>query len=102
MPDKTMDSLKQAFMKENKNKADDCPMAEQISAYAFGELGPEQSRKVKEHLASCRYCLDMYLDIRVAQEEADSLTGQKPHVLPGLQEAIDKGKKPSVSFFNQN
>ena len=96
MPDETLDSLKQAFMKDNDN-IDECPMAEQTSAYAFGELSPEESEKTRDHLKSCRYCLDLYMDIRVAEGDAEKLKDKNVEVLPGLQKAIDKGKKPTVS-----
>lgn len=94
MSDKIMDSLRKAFMKDKENIVDECPMADKTSAYAFGELGPEESGKVKDHLNSCRYCLDLYMDIRMAEEDAKD---EKVEVLPGLQSAIDRGKKPAAS-----
>ena len=98
MSDKTLDSLKQAFMKDKENIVDECPMADQISGYAFGELGPEESGKVKDHLNSCRYCLDLFMDIRMAEEDAKN---EKVEVLPGLQSAINRGKKPVASPFQK-
>lgn len=98
MSDKTMDSLKQAFMKDKENIVDACPMADQTSAYAFGELGPEESDKVKDHLKTCRYCLDLFMDIRIAEENAKD---EKVEVLPELQNAIDRGKKPVGSPFQK-
>ncbi len=98
MSDKTMDSLRQAFMKDKENIVDECPMADQTSAYAFGELGPEESGKVKDHLKTCRYCLDLYMDIRMAEEDAKN---EKAEVLPGLKSAIDRGKKPAASFLQK-
>jgi hypothetical protein len=100
MSDDTMESLRQAFMKENDNKTD-CSMAEMTTAYAFGELGSEEATKVKEHLHTCRHCLELYMDIKVAEDDAENVKNQKVEVLPGLQRAIDKGKKPRVSIFNQ-
>lgn len=94
MSDKTMESLRQAFMKDKENIVDECPMVDQTSAYAFGELGPEESGKVNDHLKTCRYCLDLYMDIRMAEEDAKN---EKVEVLPGLQSAIDRGKKPTAS-----
>lgn len=98
MSDKTMDSLRQAFMKDKENIVDECPMADQTSAYAFGELGPEESDKVKDHLKTCRYCLDLYMDIRMAEEDAKN---EKVEVLPGLKSAINRGKKPAASFLQK-
>jgi len=101
MSDKIMDSLRQAFMKDKENIADECHMADQISAYAFGELGPEESGKVKDHLLTCRYCLDLYMDIRMAEKDAKIAKGEKVEVLPKLQSAIDRGKKPVASPFQK-
>ena len=98
MSDEIMDSLKQAFMKDKENIVDECQMADQTTAYAFGELGPEESAKVKDHLTTCRYCLDLYMDIRMAEENAKD---EKVEVLPELQRAIDRGKKPAVSPFQK-
>jgi len=99
--DEIMDSLKQVYMKDKENIPDQCLMADQVSGYAFGELGPDDSEKVKEHLKSCRFCLDLFMDIKMADEEAAKLNDQKVDVLPGLQKAIDKGKKPSASYFQK-
>jgi len=98
MSDEFIDSLKQAFMKDKENIADGCQMEDQTTDYAFGELGPEESDKVKDHLTTCRYCLDLYMDIRMAEENAKY---EKVEVLPELQRAIDKGKKPAVSPFQK-
>ena len=77
MPDKTMDSLRKAFMKDKDNIPDDCPMAEQVAAYAFGDLGPKEAKKVKDHLTTCRYCLDLYMDIGMAEEDVKSGMAEK-------------------------
>ncbi|MFH1982950.1 MAG: DUF4384 domain-containing protein [Pseudomonadota bacterium] len=96
MADELMDSLKKAFMKENDKSGGECPMTDQATAYAFGELAPEEAEKVKEHIHECRHCLDLVMDIRVAEEEAESLKGQPVEVVAGLQKAIDKGKAHSL------
>jgi hypothetical protein len=101
MTDEIMDNLKQVYMKDKENIPDECPMADQVSGYAFGELSPDESGKVKEHLKSCRFCLDLFMDIRMADEEATKLKDQKVEVLPGLQKAIDKSKKSSDPPFKK-
>ena len=73
MTDKMIDSLKEAFMNDKKNMVDDCQMADKISSYAFGELGPKESAVVKEHLTTCRSCLDLYMDLRMAEEDAKAI-----------------------------
>ncbi|GAB6906665.1 hypothetical protein DESC_40091 [Desulfosarcina cetonica] len=97
MSDEFIESLRQAYMQDNDNIPDECPMADRVTDYAFGELGTEDTEKVREHLKSCRHCLDLYMDIKVSEEEAEQTNDQKVEVLPGLQKVIDKGKKPAVS-----
>jgi len=97
MSDKTIESLRQAYMQDNDNNPDECSMADQVTDYAFGELDIEDAEKVREHLKSCRSCLDLYMDIKVSEEEADQAKDKNVNVLPGLQKAIDKRKAPSVS-----
>jgi hypothetical protein len=97
MPDEMIDSLRKAYMKDKDNTADDCQMSDQIAEYAFGELDPDEAKKVKEHLSSCRSCLDLYMDIKMAEEDERIAKGEKVEVLSGLQQALDKGKKPTVS-----
>ena len=76
-------------------------MAEMTTAYAFGELGPDETKKVQEHLHTCRHCLELYMDIKVAEDDAENAKNQKVAVLPGLAQAIGKGKKPSASIFTK-
>jgi hypothetical protein len=97
MSDEMMDNLKQAFMKDKDKSFDECPVADLISNYAFGELSPENIKRVEEHLRSCRSCLDLYMDIKLAEEDAYSLKKEKVEVLPGLQQAIKKKRRPKAS-----
>ena len=101
MPDETIESLKQAFMKDKDNISDECPMADQISEFAFGELGHQVSKEAEEHLKSCRSCLDLFMDIRMAEDDAVQIKNEKVEVLPGLKRAIEKGKRPSVSIWQK-
>jgi len=101
MSDELIESLRQAYMQDNDNIPDECSMADQVTDYAFGELNAEEAKKVKEHLKSCRYCLDLYMDIKMAEEEAEQAKDEKVEVLPGLQKAIDKGRKPAVSPWHK-
>jgi hypothetical protein len=95
MIEENFEGLKKAFM-ENKTNADDpCPMADHVTDYAFGELDAEEGLKVRQHIQTCRQCLELYMDIRLAEEESQK--SNKVEVLPGLQKAIDKSKKPKVS-----
>ncbi len=101
MPDETIESLKQAFMKDKDNISNECPMADQISEFAFGELGSQESKEAEEHLKSCRSCLDLFMDIRMAEDDAVQVKNERVEILPGLKRAIDKGKRPSVSIWQK-
>ncbi|MGD9976250.1 MAG: zf-HC2 domain-containing protein, partial [Desulfatirhabdiaceae bacterium] len=97
MSDEFIESLRKAYMQGRDNISDECPMADRVTDYAFGELDTVEAYEVREHLKSCRSCLDLYMDIKVSEEEAEQVKDQRVDVLPGLQKAIDKGKKPSLS-----
>jgi len=97
MSDELIESLRQAYMKEKDNISDECSMADLVMDYAFGELDNEEAEKVREHLKACRSCLDLYIDLKVSEEKAEQAKDQGVEVLPGLQKAINKGKKPAVS-----
>jgi hypothetical protein len=97
MSDELIESLRQAYMKEKDNISDECSMADLVMDYAFGELDTDEAEKVREHLKACRSCLDLYIDLKVSEEKAEQAKDQGVEVLPGLQKAINKGKKPVVS-----
>jgi len=101
MTDKMIKDLKEAFMNDKKDMVDECPMADKISSYAFGELDPKESAVVKDHLTTCRYCLNLYMDLRMAEEDAKNAKVKSAEVLPGLQEAIDKEKKLAEPPFKK-
>ena len=97
MSDELVESLRQAYMQDKDNIPDECSMADLVIDYAFGELDAEEGEKVRAHLKTCRHCLDLYMDLKVSEEEAEQAKDQAIEILPGLQKAIDKGKKPTVS-----
>jgi hypothetical protein len=70
MSDEFMESLRQDYLSDKENNPDECSMADQVTDYAFGELNEEDAEKVKDHLKSCRSCLDMYMDIKMAEEDS--------------------------------
>lgn len=96
-----IDSLKGAFMKDNKDMLENCHMTDSIIPYAFGELGTNESAAVKEHLTTCRSCLNLYMDLRMAEEDAKEIKNEPVKMLPGLQQAIDKKKKLVESPFKK-
>src|SRR4030095_11008957 len=48
-----------------------------LSAYLHGELRPEESRRVAEHLMSCRRCRDEYEEIKFGARLAAQLKEEK-------------------------
>lgn len=99
MIDDDLEGLKKAFMSDKTSTNDECPRADMVSAYAFGELNTEEGLKVREHIQTCRQCLELYMDIRLAEEETKKFQNEKVEVLPGLQKAIDRSKKPEVPLW---
>jgi len=67
-------------------------VSKQLSAYCHGELRPEESRRVAEHLMSCRRCRDEYEEIKFGAQLASQLVEEKaPAALWGeLEGALDK------------
>ena len=101
MIDENLEDLKKAFMSDKTNSEEPCSMADQVTDYAFGELNTDEGLKVREHIQTCRHCLELYMDIRLAEEETNQVQNEKVEVLPGLQKAIDKSKKPEASFLGK-
>ncbi len=101
MSDETLDSLRKAFMKDKENAPGECPMAEITAAYAFGELSDEEAVKAREHIQTCRYCLDMYMDIKLAESDAQKAENKGMEILPGLQQAISREKKAEYSVLDK-
>jgi hypothetical protein len=73
MIDENLEGFKKAFMEDKTDIEDDCPMADQVTDYAFGELDSEEGLQVREHIQTCRQCLELYMDIRLAEEEGKGL-----------------------------
>jgi anti-sigma factor RsiW len=54
------------------------PETELLSAHLDGDLGPDESRSVEEHLASCASCTALYRELQQVQARAREL----PDLLP--------------------
>src|SRR5215813_244366 len=50
-------------------------VSKRISAYLHGELRPEESRRVAEHLMTCRRCRDEYDEVKFGARLAAQLSG---------------------------
>ncbi len=77
-------------------------VSKQLSAYYHGELRPEESRRVAEHLMGCRRCRDEYEEIKFGARLASQLTEEKaPAALWGeLEGALDK--LDAVSYWRRS
>lgn len=78
MPGERLEELGQVFRHEAATAAKDCPRMPEAVAYALEELSADQVREMREHMASCRACRRLALDLRAASAED---TDQIP---PGL------------------
>jgi hypothetical protein len=75
MPAKVMAGLRQAFQKQPVPDSA-CPEPEQVISSALEELASAEQQEVQKHLLTCRSCLDLYLDVRLAASEAASPAGE--------------------------
>lgn len=97
MSDESIEGLKQAYMNDKDNKPDECSMSHQVTDYAFGELDAENAEKVKEHLKSCRSCFDLYMDIKMAEEDAEQTKNEKVEGSPDCRRPLIKERSlPSL------
>lgn len=48
-------------------------VAKELSAYCHGEIGPEESREIAEHLISCRRCRIQFEEIKLGVKLAEQL-----------------------------
>jgi type IV pilus assembly protein PilP len=86
-------TLGQGFSAENLSTPDDCRMSEKALLYGAGELEPDEIDEFCAHLQHCRFCLNLILDLRLADEEARESAGQPALVLPALAEALAKSPR---------
>ena len=95
--DELMNSLRDAYNVEINPGAEECPMSEISISYAAQELDTEEYQNFRDHLHTCRFCLDLVLDVLVAEAESEAKDGQPSKVLPALSEAIKNPRNSSQS-----
>jgi hypothetical protein len=61
---------RQAF-RETAKASPGCPEPEQVIGAALQELAAAEHQQIQDHLLTCRDCLELYLDVRSAQDEAE-------------------------------
>jgi type IV pilus assembly protein PilP len=95
--DELMKSLRDAYNVEINPAAEECPMSEISISYAAQELNTEAHQNFRDHLHTCRFCLDLVLDVQVAEAESEAKDGQPSKVLPALSKAIKNPRNSSQS-----
>jgi type IV pilus assembly protein PilP len=95
IPAVLMDNLRRGFACGPQKAIEECDLAESAIAYAFEELAPDEQKKVERHLQSCRFCMNLVLDSRAAETEAQAQCDRPAKVLSALSAAINRPTKPS-------
>ena len=86
--DELINSLRDAYKVEINPGAEECPMSEISISYAAQKLDTEEYQNFRDHLRTCRFCLDLVLDVQVAEAESEAKDGQPSQVLPAVSKAI--------------
>jgi type IV pilus assembly protein PilP len=99
IPEDLMDSLSQIYRSEKQQAGDKCHMHATAIAYASGEFALEENQKFRDHLHTCHFCLNLVLDVKIAESESE-VNAQRPvTVLPTLSKAFKKSKSRNLSFL---
>jgi hypothetical protein len=69
IPEEVMGKLRAAYQASGSSLKLGCPAPETVIAYALEELSPERRPQVYAHLAECKDCLGLVLDLRSAWDE---------------------------------
>ena len=95
--DNLTDSLGNSFNHDGMNRPDDCCMSDKAIMYAADELGADELPDFTAHLHHCRFCVDLILDFRMAEQESRISADRSEKVLPALAEAVSKssGMQPA-------
>jgi hypothetical protein len=86
-----LEAIAQAFRLEALAAAKDCDMARQTIAFGKGFLKQSEIPQIQEHLASCRFCRRLLLDVSRAESSALDESGQDTDVWPQLEQALGIG-----------
>jgi hypothetical protein len=70
IPAEVMAKLQAAYRVSGYSSTEGCPDPETVIVYALEELIPEKRAQVYAHLAECKDCLNLVLDLRSAWAEA--------------------------------
>lgn len=99
IPTEIMEVFCRTFQEAGDFKPPECPESDKAIAYALHELDPKENRQFRDHLVCCRSCLDLYLDVQMAEAETSKHKGEIPEVLPKLYKELYKPEpdEPSLS-----
>jgi len=76
-----------------------CPESGLVIAYAFHELMGQERLEVQNHVRSCSFCLNLVLDLRAAQEEAEKGGQQLIDWTTYLSETRESRRRQSGSIW---
>ncbi len=99
-------ALIEAFRQANLNRPPDfdeeCAISDKTLAYALDEAEPQERAEIKEHLITCRECVDLYFDVRISKKQAEESSQQPVPMSAELRAAIQKtSASASVSIFQK-
>jgi hypothetical protein len=93
IPEEVMGKLQAAYQASGRSPSSACPSPETVIAYALEELTPEGRTQVQAHLSECRDCLELVLDLRSAQAEAQEAKQEvkkREPVTAGIWDSVTK------------
>jgi type IV pilus assembly protein PilP len=72
-------------------------MSDKAIMYAADELGADELPEFTAHLHHCRFCVDLILDLRMAEQESRISADRFEEVLPALAETVNQssGRQPA-------
>jgi hypothetical protein len=100
--DSLVQKMAHRFQAEKDQASQECPKADKTTAYARGELDLEEGNKIREHIHSCRNCLNVFLDVKIAEEKARIQDGYDEVIYPSpepVPEPIIDKLKTKISEF---
>jgi Tfp pilus assembly protein PilP len=94
----------QPFNNDASGIADDCYLSEKTIAHVMGDLSADEIDIIAGHLHKCHFCVNLIIDLRMADEESRESVGEFVELLPALADAIQKtsrlkptsGLKPTI------
>lgn len=89
------DEMFDFLVEEGRRRRDpeDHPAPETLTAYQAGELSPEEDEKIQGHLAACRHCTEMLLELEEFLPPSESSARFEP-----LMDGAPQGKTSSPRF----